>query len=96
MTLQRSSDIVETTRIEFLAMPPVWVIVLVIIPALFVFCRWVYSRERDRGAWWWLPAVASRRSGQTILPDDGPGVGHGNPSRSWRRATYEWWSGRWH
>jgi uncharacterized membrane protein len=57
VTLQRTSDIVETTRVEFLSMPPVWVIVLVIVPALFVFCRWVYSRERERGAWWWLPAA---------------------------------------
>jgi hypothetical protein len=57
MTMQRASDIVETTRIEFLSMPPVWVIVLVIVPSLIVFCRWVYSHERGHGAWWWLPAV---------------------------------------
>ena len=48
-------DIVETTRVEFLALPPVWVIVLVILPALFVFSRWLYRRERGAGSF--LPAL---------------------------------------
>jgi hypothetical protein len=55
--MQHAPDIVETTQLEFLSLPPVWVIVLVILPALFVFCRWLYLRERNRGGWWVLPAA---------------------------------------
>ena len=29
-----SSEIVETTRIEFLNLPPIWVLVLVVLPAI--------------------------------------------------------------
>ncbi len=47
------SDIVTTSRIEFLNAPPVWVIVLVIAPALLLLCRWLYVREPlvGRGRW---------------------------------------------
>ncbi len=57
MTPQRASDIVETTRVEFLALPPVWVIVLVILPALVLYCRWAYRREPRTGSAWWVPAA---------------------------------------
>ncbi len=57
MSMQRSSEVVESTRVEFLSMPPIWVLVLVILPLLFVYCRWVYVRERERGAGWWIPAA---------------------------------------
>ncbi len=51
----QSSDIVETTQVEFLNLPPVWVLVLVIAPALFLFARWLYVRESYEGGSKWLP-----------------------------------------
>lgn len=52
-----ASDIIETTRIEWLNLPPTWVLALVIAPALILGCRWLYRREAlpGRGRWW--PAV---------------------------------------
>jgi hypothetical protein len=48
--------IVETSRIELLNMPPVWVLALVALPALVLFVRWLYLRERIEGNRW-LPAL---------------------------------------
>ncbi|MHC5212044.1 MAG: hypothetical protein ACYTG2_15100 [Planctomycetota bacterium] len=48
--------IVETSRVEFLNMPPVWVLALVVLPALVLFVRWLYMGERIEGNRW-LPAL---------------------------------------
>jgi len=48
--------IVETSHVSFLALPPVWVLVLVALPLLLLFLRWLYRRERVEGGRW-LPAA---------------------------------------
>ena len=50
-------DVIETTRLEWLSLPPVWVLVLVLLPALVLACRWLYRREPLSGSGRWLPAV---------------------------------------
>jgi len=55
--MRPAGEVVETTRIEFLSMPPVWVIVLVIVPALVIFCRWLYRRELAGDKSWLLAAA---------------------------------------
>jgi len=52
----QAQRIVETSHIGFLAMPPVWVLVLVALPALLLFLRWLYRRERVEGRRW-VPAA---------------------------------------
>lgn len=42
-------EIIETTRLEWLDLPPVWVLVLVLAPALVLACRWFYRRDRAAG-----------------------------------------------
>jgi uncharacterized membrane protein len=50
-------EVIETTRLEWLSLPPVWVIVLVILPAVVLACRWLYRREPTDGGARWLPAI---------------------------------------
>ncbi|RKY16145.1 MAG: hypothetical protein DRQ55_18605, partial [Planctomycetota bacterium] len=52
-----AADVIETTRLEWLSLPPVWVLVLVILPALVLVCRWLYLAEPSGGRARWLPAV---------------------------------------
>jgi len=49
--------VVETSRIELLNMPPVWVLALIIVPAIALFVRWLYRRQRLEGGRAWVPAV---------------------------------------
>lgn len=49
--------VVETSRVELLSMPPVWVIVLVLLPAVLLLCRWLYRAEPSEGGWRWWPAL---------------------------------------
>lgn len=55
--LTQSAEVVETTQVEFLNLPPVWALVLVIAPALVLFGRWLYARESYEGKWPWLPVA---------------------------------------
>lgn len=56
--MQVQNDVIETTRIEWLSLPPVWVSVLVLLPALVLVCRWLYRREvQSSGLRNWLPAL---------------------------------------
>jgi len=49
------AEIVQTQRIEFLNLPPLWVLALVVAPAILLFARWLYRRQGlAQGAW--LPA----------------------------------------
>jgi len=41
-------SLTETTRLSFLSAPPVWVLVLVVLPAVIAFAVWSYAR-RDKG-----------------------------------------------
>lgn len=52
-----ATDIIETTRIEWLNLPPVWVLALVIAPLLVLGCRWLYLRESLDGHSRWLPSA---------------------------------------
>lgn len=52
----QAQRIVETSHVSFLNLPPVWVLVLVALPALVLFLRWLYRRERVEGQRW-VPAV---------------------------------------
>ncbi len=60
-----SSEIVETTRIEFLNLPPIWVLVLVVLPAVVFFCRWLYGKAPVSGRQKW--ALGLLRSLALIL-----------------------------
>ncbi len=53
------ADVVTTSRIEWLAVPPVWVLVLVLAPSILLAVRWIYRREPidGRGRW---PMAAAR------------------------------------
>jgi hypothetical protein len=42
--------------VEFLNLPPAWVLALVVAPAVLLFARWLYSRRRVEGRAW-LPAA---------------------------------------
>ncbi|HZM00634.1 MAG TPA: VWA domain-containing protein [Planctomycetota bacterium] len=55
MIAAQAQRIVETSQVSFLALPPVWVLVLVALPALLLFLRWLYRRERVEGQRW-IPA----------------------------------------
>ncbi len=50
MSLAAPQGVVETTRLEFLDAPPVWVLVLVVLPAAILFVRWLYARGGDGGS----------------------------------------------
>ena len=39
-------EVVETTHLQFLRMPPGWVLALVIAPAVLLFARWLYASRR--------------------------------------------------
>jgi|GEM_PF-872367 len=54
--LLAAPEVVQTTRLQFLNLPPAWVLVLVIAPAVLLFARWLYSRRRVEGRAW-LPAA---------------------------------------
>ena len=56
MPLLIAPEVVQTTRVEFLNLPPAWVLALVIAPAVLLFARWLYSRRRVEGRAW-LPAA---------------------------------------
>jgi len=51
------TDIIETSRIEWLNLPPVWVLALVIAPLIILGCRWLYVRESLDGHSRWLPCI---------------------------------------
>ncbi len=51
------SEIIETSRFEFLNLPPGWFLVLVLVPGLVLGCRWLYRREVLTGGARWLPAA---------------------------------------
>lgn len=53
----QSTDVIETTRVEWLSLPSGWVLVLVLAPALILLCRWLYGHERFGGRSRWMPAV---------------------------------------
>ncbi|MFT7462425.1 MAG: hypothetical protein ACI9EF_000765, partial [Pseudohongiellaceae bacterium] len=55
--MNSSTDIIETTRVEWLNLPPTWVLVLVVAPLLIFGCRWLYRREPLKGRARWWPAV---------------------------------------
>lgn len=57
LALVAPADVVESSRLEFLSLPPVWVIVLVLVPALIVTARWLYRRERLEGRLPLAPAI---------------------------------------
>ncbi len=48
--------VVQTSRIELLNRPPVWVLALVVLPAIVLLARWLYLRQRFEGRAW-LPAA---------------------------------------
>jgi hypothetical protein len=54
--LAAAPEVVETTSVEFLNLPPDWVLALVVAPALVLFARWLYSRRTVEGRAW-LPAA---------------------------------------
>jgi len=56
MSLPPVQDVIETTRVQFVNMPPVWVLALVVAPVTVLFVRWVYRGERLT-ARRWIPAA---------------------------------------
>jgi len=55
LALVPPAEIVQTQHVELLNMPPVWVLALVVVPAILLFARWLYRRQLASGAW--LPAL---------------------------------------
>jgi hypothetical protein len=60
-------EVVQTTRVEFLNLPPGWVLALVIAPAVLLFARWLYSRRRVEGRAWLPAALRALALGLIIL-----------------------------
>jgi uncharacterized membrane protein len=56
MSLPPVQDVIETTRVQFVNMPPVWVLALVIAPLTVLFVRWLYRGERMTSRRW-IPAA---------------------------------------